>query len=173
MSEPNANGLNANEIPNNSQNAAEETLGNASQSAYGHQPYNTYAQPAQDSNQYSYGYTAQGAEAASQDQPGYQQYGQPQYGYPGQPSYYQPQTPGTKSKIAAGLLGIFLGAFGVHKFYLGYTVPGVILLLLTILTFGIAAMVTSVIGVVEGIIYLTMDDMRFYYTYEVGKKEWF
>ena len=33
-----------------------------------------------------------------------------------------------KSKLVAGLLGIFLGGFGVHKFYLGYTKEGIIML---------------------------------------------
>jgi TM2 domain-containing membrane protein YozV len=42
---------------------------------------------------------------------------------------------GSKSKIAAGLLGIFLGGFGIHKFYLGYTTPAVIMLVAGIIGF--------------------------------------
>lgn len=60
-----------------------------------------------------------------------------------------------KSKIAAGLLGIFLGSFGVHNFYLGYTGKAVAQLLITVLTCGIGAAVTSIWGLIEGILILT------------------
>ncbi len=60
-----------------------------------------------------------------------------------------------KSKIAAGLLGIFLGCFGVHNFYLGYTTKAVIQLVLTLATCGIGAAVSGVWGLVEGILILT------------------
>ena len=72
-------------------------------------------------------------------------YGQPYPGYAVAP--YDPQA---KSKLAAGLLGIFLGGFGVHRFYLGYTKIGVIQLIVTIFTCGIG----SIWGFVEGILYL-------------------
>lgn len=80
---------------------------------------------------------------------------------------------GSEKKIAAGILAILLGAFGIHKFILGYTKEGVIMLLLTLLTFGILGMVTSIIGIVEGIIYLTKTDEEFVATYINGKKGWF
>ena len=60
-----------------------------------------------------------------------------------------------KSKICAGLLGIFLGAFGVHNFYLGYTTKAVIQLLITLLTCGFGAFVSSIWGLIEGIMILT------------------
>jgi len=60
-----------------------------------------------------------------------------------------------KSKIAAGLLGIFLGAFGVHNFYLGYTGKAIAQLLMSILSCGILAAVSSIWGLVEGIMILT------------------
>ncbi len=63
--------------------------------------------------------------------------------------------PGAKSKIAAGLLGIFLGAFGVHNFYLGNTGKAVTQLLLTVLSCGILSMVSGIWGLVEGIMILT------------------
>lgn len=72
-------------------------------------------------------------------------------------------------KVTAGVLGILLGSFGVHKFYLGYTKEGIIQLLITIVTCGLA----GIIGFVEGIIYLTKSDDEFYKTYQVGKKAWF
>ncbi len=59
-----------------------------------------------------------------------------------------------KSKIAAGLLGIFLGSFGVHNFYLGYTGKAVAQLLITILTCGIGATVSGIWGLIEGILIL-------------------
>ena len=92
--------------------------------------------------------TAQPADGYPQP-PGYQQslgYPQP---YPGQgmTPYVDPQA---KSKIVAGLLGIFVGGFGVHRFYLGFTKIGVIQIIVTILTCGIG----SLWGFVEGILYL-------------------
>lgn len=60
-----------------------------------------------------------------------------------------------KSKMAAGLLGIFLGAFGVHNFYLGYTGKAVAQLLISLLSCGFLAVVSEVWGLVEGIMILT------------------
>lgn len=79
-------------------------------------------------------------------------------------------------KMLAGLLGIFLGTIGVHKFILGYTKEGVILLVLGILGFftcGITSMISWAIGVIEGIMYLTKSDEEFYNTYQAGSKPWF
>jgi TM2 domain-containing membrane protein YozV len=75
--------------------------------------------------------------------------------------------------LIAGLLGILLGAFGVHKFYLGYTKEGAILLAVSIVSCGMLAAVSSIIGLVEGIMYLTKTDEEFYATYVVGRKSWF
>ena len=60
-----------------------------------------------------------------------------------------------KSKIAAGLLGIFLGSFGVHNFYLGYTGKAIAQLLITLLTCGFGAFISSIWGLIEGILILT------------------
>ena len=76
-------------------------------------------------------------------------------------------------KIAAGLLGIFLGALGIHKFILGYTTEGIIMLLVTILTCGLGGAVIGIIGLVEGIIYLTKTDEDFLNMYMLNKKGWF
>jgi TM2 domain-containing membrane protein YozV len=76
-------------------------------------------------------------------------------------------------KVAAGICGILLGSLGIHKFILGLTTPGIIMLLVTILTCGFGGIVTGVIGLVEGIIYLTKTDAEFYQTYAVEKKGWF
>ena len=60
-----------------------------------------------------------------------------------------------KSKVAAGLLGIFLGAFGVHNFYLGYTGKAVAQLLISVLSCFTLAIVSEIWGLVEGILILT------------------
>ncbi|MEB3165798.1 MAG: TM2 domain-containing protein [Cyanobacteriota bacterium] len=83
----------------------------------------------------------------------------------------------SNKKTAAGLLGIFLGSFGLHKFVLGYTTSGVIMLVIGlaggILTCGIASVVMGVIGMIEGIIYLTKTPAEFQAMYIDGRKEWF
>jgi TM2 domain-containing membrane protein YozV len=57
--------------------------------------------------------------------------------------------------MAAGLLGIFLGTFGVHNFYLGYTGKAVAQLLISVLSCGILAVVSGIWGLVEGIMILS------------------
>ena len=76
-------------------------------------------------------------------------------------------------KIAAGICGILLGTLGIHKFILGYQTEGLIMLLVTILTCGFGGFVMGVIGLAEGIIYLTKSDDEFYSTYLAAKKGWF
>ncbi len=71
----------------------------------------------------------------------------PLSGYAVYPVYADPLA---KSRLTAGLLGIFLGALGVHRFYLGYTSIGVLQILVTIATCGIGGLW----GVVEGILIL-------------------
>lgn len=63
--------------------------------------------------------------------------------------------PNAKSKIAAGLLGIFLGAFGVHNFYLGYTGKAIAQLLITLLSCGVLSFASGIWGLIEGILILT------------------
>ena len=60
-----------------------------------------------------------------------------------------------KSKVAAGLLGIFLGALGIHNFYLGYNNKGLGQLLLSILSCGILSPISGLWGLIEGIMILT------------------
>jgi TM2 domain-containing membrane protein YozV len=73
-------------------------------------------------------------------------------------------------KLAAGLLAIILGPLGIHKFLLGYTSQGIIWLIISLCTCGT---VTYLLGIIEGIIYLTKSDQEFYETYQVNKKAWF
>lgn len=76
---------------------------------------------------------------------------------------------GENKKVLAGVLGIFLGGFGIHKFILGYTKEGIIQIVITFITCGFG----SIIGLIEGIIYLTKSDEEFYETYQKNKKPWF
>lgn len=75
----------------------------------------------------------------------------------------------SERKLIAGLLGILLGTFAIHKFYLGYTRTGIIQLIISLITCGAA----GIIGFIEGIIYLTKTDEDFDQTYVHNKKEWF
>ena len=81
--------------------------------------------------------------------------------------------PRAGGKIAAGICGIVLGSLGVHKFILGYTGAGLIMLLVTVLTCFIASPIMHLIGLIEGIIYLTKSDADFVKTYVDGRREWF
>ena len=84
-------------------------------------------------------------------------------------------------KVTAGVLAILFGQLGVHKFMLGYISTGLIMLGITLVSiplclvfvgfFGIAAMV--LIGLIEGIIYLTKGDDEFVIRYGVNRKSWF
>ena len=76
---------------------------------------------------------------------------------------------GADKKIIAGILGILVGGFGVHKFVLGYTTEGLIQIAITFITCGVG----SIIGLIEGIIYLTKSDEDFVRTYIQNKKGWF
>ena len=76
---------------------------------------------------------------------------------------------GADKKIVAGICAILLGAFGVHKFILGYTTEGIIQLCIGVVTCG----TSSIIGIIEGIIYLTKSDEEFVRTYIQNKKGWF
>jgi TM2 domain-containing membrane protein YozV len=81
--------------------------------------------------------------------------------------------PRASNKIPAGICGILLGSLGVHKFILGYTGAGLVMLLVTVLTCGLASPVMHVIGLIEGIIYLCKPDEEFVRVYVDGRKEWF
>jgi TM2 domain-containing membrane protein YozV/phage FluMu protein Com len=78
--------------------------------------------------------------------------------------------PGESKRVTAAILAWLVGWLGIHKFYLGYSSAGTIMLLLGIFTCGLA---TSIIGVIEAIIYITKTNEEFYDTYERGTKEWF
>jgi TM2 domain-containing membrane protein YozV len=128
--------------------------------------------------QQNYTYSASGV---SQQQPQQENLPYPGYqGYSHQPGYQSNamaaqnwRALGADKKLAAGILGILLGGLGIHKFVLGYKTEGLIMLLGTILTCGIASMVFAPIGLVEGILYLVKSDEEFVRTYIQNKRGWF
>ena len=79
-------------------------------------------------------------------------------------------------RIMAGVLAILLGAFGVHKFILGYKNEGIIMLVVSLVggtfTCGMTSIAVSILGLVEGIIYLTKSDEEFNKIYVEGRKAW-
>ena len=102
------------------------------------------------------------------------------------PNYSTAQPAGADKKIAAGICGILLGGFGVHKFILGYQKEGIIMLsinvgslILLIVSCGLlfplafVSMGIGIVGLVEGIIYLTKSDEEFVQTYIRNQKPWF
>jgi TM2 domain-containing membrane protein YozV len=101
-----------------------------------------------------------------------QSFSQPDYAYV-HPPPMDLQTMGADKKISAGICGILLGSLGIHKFILGYKNEGLIMLLATLLTCGFGGMITGIIGLVEGIIYLTKSDGDFVRTYIQNRKPWF
>jgi TM2 domain-containing membrane protein YozV len=88
-----------------------------------------------------------------------------------------PYNPANSNRVAAGVCGILLGGLGVHKFILGMPLAGTIMLVMTLvvgmLTCGLSASVMGLIGLIEGIIYLTKSDEDFHHTYVVNKRQWF
>ena len=90
-------------------------------------------------------------------------------------------TPVENKKILAGILAIIFGYLGIHKLILGYYVEGIIMasvffigcFLMCILVGYLFFWIPGLIGLIEGIIYLTKTDEEFYNTYQVGSRPWF
>ncbi len=91
----------------------------------------------------------------------------------GQPPMQDWKQAGADKKIVAGILGIVIGGLGIHKFVLGYQKEGLIMLLVSVLSCFTLAGVMHIIGIVEGIMYLTKSDEDFVRTYIQGRKGWF
>ena len=88
---------------------------------------------------------------------------------------------GERSKIAAGLLALFLGFLGIHKFYLGYTGPGVVMLVISLVSIPLMLVLVgflmiaaiNIVAFVEFILYITKTDEQFHEIYVVNKRPWF
>jgi len=93
-----------------------------------------------------------------------------------QPNPFNPPgapLPGADKKLPAGLCGLLLGGLGVHKFILGYNTEGIIMAAVSIATCGIGYPIMHIIGLIEGVIYLTKTDEQFAQEYVQNKKGWF
>jgi len=77
------------------------------------------------------------------------------------------------TKLAAGVSAILLGHLGIHKFLLGYTATGLLMLLLTLLTCGGLSLVLWPIAIAEGLLYLNKSDEEFHRDYVVSRRRWF
>jgi RNA polymerase subunit RPABC4/transcription elongation factor Spt4/TM2 domain-containing membrane protein YozV len=78
------------------------------------------------------------------------------------------------NRVAAGVCGILLGAMGVHKFILGYTWSGITMVLISIVgvcCYGWMAM--HIVGIIEGILYLSMSDRDFQSIHGKRLRPWF
>ena len=152
-------------VPQTENTASTEPEVQAQQQPYQEQPYQEQAyqqqtyqqQPYQQQTYQQQSYQQQPYQQQTYQQQPYQQqsYQQPyqQTGY--QPPVYTPNVGGeAKSKIAAGLLGIFLGCLGVHNFYLGFTGKAIAQLLISVLSCGALAVVSAIWGLIEGILIL-------------------
>lgn len=73
------------------------------------------------------------------------------YAAPAIPGTYATYMTSSKSRKTAGLLGILLGGFGAHNFYLGYTSKGLAQLLLTVITLGLFWIFMEVWGISDAI----------------------
>ena len=89
-----------------------------------------------------------------------------------QPEYMAEAATSSK-KTSAALLAFFLGGLGIHKFYLGYSTSGLIMLLVSLISCGLLALPIGIIALVEGVIYQTKSNEQFYEEYILNKKEWF
>lgn len=71
----------------------------------------------------------------------------------------------SKSKVTAGLLAILLGAFGIHKFYLGKWIQGIIYIIF------FWTYIPAILGIIEGIRYLILNDQDFARKFDRGYRE--
>jgi len=79
--------------------------------------------------------------------------------------------PGAEKKLVAAICGILIGWLGIHRFVLGDPTGGIIRIVISIFTCTIGG---SIIGLIEGIIYITKSDEEFVETYiNEPQKKWF
>jgi TM2 domain-containing membrane protein YozV len=83
----------------------------------------------------------------------------------------------TTKQLLSGYCGIIFGAFGVHKFVLGYTPEAVIMLIVTLVggyfTYGLTLIIMQIVGLIEGMIYLNKSHDEFVNTYFLNRQGWF
>lgn len=95
-----------------------------------------------------------------------------------------PEIKPESKRIVAGVCALLVGSLGIHKFVLGYTNEGIIMVVLSLIALPIVSFFTCgfggilyipmwVIPVIEGVMYLTKSDDEFVKTYQIGTKKWF
>lgn len=75
----------------------------------------------------------------------------------------------SSQRVLCGVMGLLLGGLGIHRFILGDVLGGILRIVISVVTCGAG----SIIGFIEGIIYLTKSDEEFIRIYQQGKKGWF
>ena len=83
----------------------------------------------------------------------------------------------TNKQLMAAYCGIIFGGFGVHKFILGYSPEGFIMLVISVVggtfTYGFTFLIMQLLGLIEGMIYLNKSPDEFVDTYFIKKQGWF
>ena len=83
----------------------------------------------------------------------------------------------TSQRVLCGVMALILGSLGIHRFILGDVLGGILRIVIVVAGFffccGMGQLIGVLIGLIEGIIYLTKSDEEFIRIYQVGKKGWF
>jgi TM2 domain-containing membrane protein YozV len=88
-------------------------------------------------------------------------------------AYQQISSDQGSKRIVAGIVAILFGSLGIHKFILGYQKEGIIMLVISFLSLGFLLALVALVGIIEGIIYLSKTDEEFFETYQIGRRPWF
>jgi len=88
-------------------------------------------------------------------------------------AYEQINSDTGSKRIVAGIVAILFGSLGIHKFILGYQKEGIVMLVISFFSLGFLLALVALIGIIEGIIYLSKSDEEFFQTYQIGRKPWF
>ena len=97
---------------------------------------------------------------SEQEQDRWQQFNSQQHQYDAIDSVFN-NGPSGKSRGVAGLLALFLGAFGMHYFYINKTNAGIIFLVASLLTCGVLATVTWIVSVIQAVLFFTSTQEEF------------
>ena len=97
----------------------------------------------------------------------------PEGGFPKAIDIYASIASVSRSRVTASLFAILLGWIGLHKFYLGHTGKGIILILAGVFTFGAGLLITVPLTIIEGLIYLSKSDEDFNRIYGQESRGWF
>ncbi|MGB5323659.1 NINE protein [Lutimonas sp.] len=88
-------------------------------------------------------------------------------------AYQQISSDQGSKRIVAGIVAILFGSLGIHKFILGYQKEGIVMLVISFLSLGFLLALVALVGIIEGITYLSKTDEEFFETYQIGRRPWF